>query len=131
MSRGSASIPAANGKGKVRLLTRRDLDGRTRARKQFDTIARGIAADLGGQKDLSTVQCLLIEAFAGCAVTLNEINTRALKGETIDLSAYAQTVSTLVRVATRLGTKRVPRDVTPTLGQVLRDDLRRQREEAS
>jgi hypothetical protein len=109
----TSPIPAANGRGKLRLLTRSDLDGRTRARKHFDIIARGIAADLGGADNLSTVQKLLIEAVAGTALTLNDINARALAGQPIDLPAYAQCVSTLVRVASRLGTGRKARDVTP------------------
>jgi hypothetical protein len=95
----------------VRLATRSDLDQRTRAAKQFDAIARGITADLGGKDNLTTVQRLLIEALAGTALTLNDINARALRGESIDLPAYAQAVTTLVRVATRLGTKRVAREI--------------------
>jgi hypothetical protein len=43
---------------------------------------------------------------------LNDINTRALLGEPVDLLAYSQAVSTLVRVAAKLGVRRVPRDVT-------------------
>ena len=34
---------------KARILTRASIDGRTRARKQFDAIAEGIAQDLGGE----------------------------------------------------------------------------------
>jgi hypothetical protein len=117
---GTPTLVNGNGVGKVRLLTRRDLDRRTRALKQFDIIARGITADLGGKENLSTVQKLLIEAMAGTAVTLNDINARALRGEAIDLPAYAQAVSTLVRVASRLGTGRVPRDVTPSVAQYVK-----------
>ena len=116
----TAAIPAGNGRGKVRLLTRSDLDGRTRARKQFDAIASGIAADLGGAEQLTTVQRLLVEAIAGTSLTLSDINARALRGEPIDLSAYTQAVSTLVRVASRLGTGRVPRDVTPSVADYVR-----------
>jgi hypothetical protein len=45
----SAEVPAGppamatgNGKGKVRLLTRQSLDGRTKARKQFDAVVTGM-----------------------------------------------------------------------------------------
>ena len=55
-----------NGKGKIKLLSRQSLDGRTRARKQFDAIAAGIAV-LGGEADATTsihgglcVRCCLI-----------------------------------------------------------------------
>ena len=64
----SFSIPAANGRGKIRLLSKHDLDGRTSAFKEFEAIARGIAADLGGEDQLSVVQKHLVEAFAGAAL---------------------------------------------------------------
>jgi hypothetical protein len=94
-----------DGRGKVRLLSRDALDGRTKARKQFDAIASGIAADLGGEDRLSTVQKHLVEAFAGCALTLNDINARALLGEPVDLLAYSQLMS-LVRQERRIGAVR-------------------------
>jgi hypothetical protein len=107
---------------KLRLLSREALDGRTVVRKQFDAIAAGIAADLGGEDQLSTVQKHLVEAFAGCAVTLNDINARAMLGEPIDLMAYSTAVSTLVRVAAKLGMARQPRTVEPTLDDILAED---------
>jgi hypothetical protein len=48
----SHEIVAGNGRGKVRLLTRDALDNRTRAARQFDAIAEGIAQDLGGEDGL-------------------------------------------------------------------------------
>jgi hypothetical protein len=108
---------AGNGRGKIRLLTRQSLDGRTKARKQFDAIAEGIAKDLGGSKELSTVQRHLVEAFAGCAIVLQAINARILLGEPVDVSDQASAASTLVRIATRIGVNRIPRDVSPTLDE--------------
>jgi hypothetical protein len=112
---------AGNGRGKVRLLTRQSLDGRTKARKQFDAIAEGIADDLGGSKELSTVQRHLVEAFAGCAIVLQALNARILLGEPVDIADQSSAASTLVRIATRLGINCIPRDVTPTLDQYLAD----------
>jgi hypothetical protein len=80
-------------------------------RKQFDAIAAGVARDLGGENCLSTVQKHLVEAFAGCAVTLNDLNARAMLGEPVDILSYSQAVSTLVRVAAKLGVVRVPREI--------------------
>jgi hypothetical protein len=99
--------------GKVRLLTRDALDGRTKARRQFDAIAEGIAADLGGEDQLSTVQRHLVEAFAGAAIHVNDINARLLMGEQIDIIAHSTAISVMVRVASRIGVGRVPRTVTP------------------
>jgi hypothetical protein len=104
-----------NGKGKLRLLSRANLDGRTKARKQFDSIASGIAADLGGEEQLSTIQRHLVEAFAGAACHVNDINARLLLGEEIDVVLHSQAISTMVRIATRLGVRRVPKSVAPDL----------------
>jgi hypothetical protein len=107
------TIASGNGQGKTRLLTRNNLDGRTKARKQFDAIAKGIAADLGGEDRLSTVQRHLIEAFAGAAVHVHDLNARLLLGEEVDTLVHSQVISTMVRIASRIGTQRVARDVTP------------------
>ena len=98
---------------KVRLLTRKSLDGRTRARKQFDAIANGIASDLGGEDHLSTVQRHLVEAFAGAAVHVHDLNARLLKGEAVDVLKHSQAISSMVRIAARIGIDRVARDITP------------------
>jgi hypothetical protein len=117
--RDSPAMVAGNGRGKIRLPTREHLDGRTKARKQFDAIASGVAADLGGSDRLSTVQKHLAEAFAGIAITVQAINARLLAGEAIDITDACQASSTLVRIAARLGVNIVPRDITPTLGDIL------------
>jgi hypothetical protein len=109
------TISRGNGRGKVQILTRQNLDGRTKARKQFDAIASGIASDLGGPDRLSTVQRHLVEAFAGVAMMVNTTNARLLLGEEVDIVEHAQVVSTLTRVASRIGLGRIPRDVTPSL----------------
>jgi hypothetical protein len=112
------AVPTGNGRGKVRLLTRQNLDGRTKARKQFDAIADGVADDLKGSGKLSTIQLHLIEAFAGCAIIINAINAQLLSGEDIDIADHSQAASTLVRLASRLGLKHAPRDAS-TLDQYL------------
>jgi hypothetical protein len=111
--RDAPTMRAGNGRGKIRLLTRQSLDGRTKARKQFDAIAEGIAADLGGEDRLSTVQRHLAEAFAGCCIVLQSINARMLLGEPVDIADQSSAASTLVRIASRLGS-RVARDITPS-----------------
>lgn len=107
------TIPAANGKGKVRLLTRKHLDGRTKARRQFDAIVNAIASDLGGANRLSTVQSHLIEGFAGAAVIVHDLNAKMLLGKQVDLLQYGSAVSTLVRLASRVGLGRVAKDIPP------------------
>jgi hypothetical protein len=105
-------LAKGNGRGKVRLLTKENLDGRTKARKRFDATVEGIASDLGGEDRLTMVQKHLVEAFAGCAVVVHDINARLLLGQRIDIGEAAQAVSSLVRLAQRIGVGRHIRDVT-------------------
>jgi hypothetical protein len=93
-------------------ISRQSLDGRTKARKQFDAVVEGIASDLGGEAHLTTVQRALVEAFAGCAVVVHDINARLLLGQPINISEATQALSSLVRLASRIGVSRHMRDVT-------------------
>ena len=113
-------FPAGNGRGKVRLLTRQNLDGRTKASKQFDAIAQGIADDIKGSGELSTIQLHLVEAFAGCAIIINAINAQLLSGGAIDVTEHSQAASTLVRLASRLGIHRRARDVADLTDHIAR-----------
>ena len=115
---------------KPQLLNRATLDGRTNAAKYFDRLVSDIESDLN-RDQLSAIERQLIEAFAGAAVTLNNLNTRLLLGEAIDLGQHAQAVSAMVRVASRLGLARRAKDVGPTLGELLRQDHERQQLEAA
>jgi hypothetical protein len=102
------------------LLDRRVLDGRTNAAKIYDGQVTAIEHDLGGPDRLSSIEHNLVEAFVGSYVVMNNLNTRMLLGQQIDFSEHAQAVSAMVKVASRLGIKRIARDVTvPTLNQYL------------
>ena len=94
------------------MLTRDLIDGRTNAAKVYDQLVGRIETDLGGRDQLSAIELALVAAFAGAAVTLENLNTRLLLGEEIDLGQHAQAVSAMVRVASRLGVQRRARDVT-------------------
>jgi hypothetical protein len=123
---------SATCRGRKRLLNRESLDGRTIVAKVFDQLVGAIHADLGGRDRLSAIQLSLVEAFAGATVTLDHINTRLLTGAEIDsatVAMHAQSISAMVRVASRLGVERVARDVGPSLGDVLRADTVRQQNE--
>ena len=94
-------------------LTRNALDKRSNAIKQFDAIASGIANDLGGSDQLTTVQRHLVEAFAGTAICVHDLNARLLLGQKIDILEFSTAISTMVRIASRVGVNRVANDVTP------------------
>lgn len=106
-------------------LARNALDS-TAARRQFDAVVRGVTTDLGGEERLSTIQQHLIEAFAGITLTVSDINVRLMCGHRVDLLAHSAAISTMVRVASRIGLHRVAREV-PTLDQYLK--LRKEEDE--
>jgi hypothetical protein len=122
---------SSNGRlsARTRLLTREHLDRRSLAAKTFDRLVASIIADLGGEQNLSTVQRSLVEAFASAVVTLEDMNTRLLLGQPFDRADHAAAISNMVRVAARIGTRRVPRDVT--FSDLLREDLKQQRARSS
>jgi hypothetical protein len=98
------------------------LDKATGAARFFGRMVREIESDLGGRRQLSRIEGELIRAFAGAATTLQYLNLQVALGESseIDLTGYATIASTMLRIGSRLGLARRPRDVTLTLGQVLR-----------
>jgi hypothetical protein len=80
----------------------------------------GIESDLGGAGHLSTVEVALVEAFAGATIHVHDLNARLLLGQKIDLSEHAAAISSLVRIASRIGTRRRPRDVTPSVSDYVK-----------
>ena len=103
-----------------KLLSINGLDRRTAARKAFDGLVAEIEHDLGGSEQLSAIEKSLIQAYAGSAILLDDLNARVVLGQEIDVSTHAQVTSALVRIASRLGLRRRQHDVTPTVEQYLR-----------
>jgi hypothetical protein len=117
---------ASHHRTRPQLLSRAELDGRTNAAKEFDRLVAAIETDLGGHDRLSAIEVALVEAFAGAAVTLNHLNTQLALGQPIDLGQHAQCVSAMVSVASRLGLQRRPKDIGPSLGDLLRAGQRQE-----
>jgi hypothetical protein len=62
---------------------------------------------------------------------LERLDAQLSRGEEIDLDAYARVAGHLRRMFETLGVERRAKDVTPSLGQILRQDLDAQREPSS
>jgi hypothetical protein len=112
--------PTPDGGGKLRLLTRDALDGRTKAAQRFDAVAAA-----SGEDRLSAIEKHLVEAFAGVSIHLGDLHARLLLGEKIDICEHATAVSTMVRIAQRVGVRRIVRDVSPSLADAIREDWSR------
>jgi hypothetical protein len=65
----------------------------------------------------------LIRRFAAASCLAEQVEARIVSGEAIDLAEHAQLSSTLVRLANRIGLDRVPRDISPLVGEVIEGEL--------
>ena len=101
--------------GKARLLTRGDLDGRTRAKRQADALVAGLESDLGGQDNITVAQRQLIEHAAVTGAIIEHYGTQWLAGTPIDVTGYLAAINAQRRILVTLGLYRRPRDVTPDL----------------
>jgi hypothetical protein len=94
------------------------LNKNTGAARFFGRMVRDIESDLGGRRYLSRIEGELIRAFAGSATMLQVRNVEIALGESteqVDPTAYAQLASTMLRIGSRLGLQRRPREVEQTL----------------
>lgn len=101
------------------LLSRRMLDRRTNAARTFDRLVGDIESDLGGHDQLTAIERSLVEAYAGAALMLDNLNASLLRGEAIDIGKHAQAVSAMARIAVQLGVRRRQRDAPPSLRDYL------------
>ena len=88
------------------------------ARRWRDVLAE-IINDLGGADLLSEGQKQLARRCATIAIECEKMEGEAAQGRDIDLFTYGTLTDRLGRALQRLGLKRVPRDVGPTLADYL------------
>jgi hypothetical protein len=96
-----------------------DVDGRSVVARRYRDIIGAVMSDQGGAENLSETRLQLIRRFSGASVLAEQIEARLALGEQIDIREYSLLVSTMVRVAQRLGIERRAKNVTPSLGQYL------------
>jgi hypothetical protein len=110
---------------KLQLINRTLIDGRTAPAKEFDRLQSAVVRDLGGADQLSAIELSLIEAFCGAAIVVDHLNTELMLGKRIDFADHSTAIGTMVRVASRLGLRRRPKEVSvPSLAQYLADQQR-------
>lgn len=104
---------------KVRLVSLKDLDGRTIAGMEAKKLVSAIVADLGGEANLSTLELKLAEHAAWDAARLGDLNARwALGKEEIAVTEIATVENCFNRTAL-LRTKRTTRDITPSITEIV------------
>ena len=90
--------------------------------RRFKDITSAVLTDQGGADQCSESRLQLVRRFAAAAVLAERMEARLANGEEINVAEHALLCSTLVRIAQRIGINRVPRDVSLTLADILREN---------
>jgi hypothetical protein len=97
--------------------------------RRFHDLVVGHIADAGGRDMLSEAQLALAKRAAGLECECEQLEGRMSQGETVDLDRYGRAASHLRRLLESLGLERKPRNVTPSLSDILREDWQREERE--
>jgi hypothetical protein len=92
------------------------VDQRSPLARRYRDLIAALVVDHGQAPSETRMQ--LIRRFAACAVLAESLEARLVNGGTIDIAEHSQLSSTLVRLASRIGIDRIPRDITPTLSDI-------------
>lgn len=95
------------------------IDGRSKEARRFRDVLSQIMDDLGGIDHLSEGQKQLARRAALMSLECEKLEAKAVAGKEIDLEAFGKLTDRIGRVFQRLGLKRQPKDVTPSLVQYL------------
>jgi hypothetical protein len=118
-------------RGKVRLISLDALDARTAAARAARELIAMLSTDLGGDEQLSAGERQLVQRAAMCGAIVADFEARWVAGEPIALNEYLSAVNVQRRVLATLGLRREPRDVTPSLDQVIAEEIAARREAES
>jgi hypothetical protein len=88
------------------------VDGRSTIARRYRDISCAILADSAGAEQCSETRLQLIRRFAAAAVLAEQMEATLANGGEIDIAEHCQLSSTMVRLATRLGIERVPKDIS-------------------
>jgi hypothetical protein len=113
----SPTVRAKKGRSRVTNGAALWLDGDKRgpAARRFKDILAAILSDLGGGDLLTEGQKQLARRCSLLAVECELIEARAVVGEEINLEVYGQMTDRMGRAFQRLGLRRIPKDITPSL----------------
>src|SRR5207248_2665882 len=106
-------------KGKVRLRSLDELDGRTASAVKARDLVRGIEGDLGA--DLSHATRQLAQRAGILAAILEDYECKWISGQQIEMTEYGSLCNVQRRILATLGLNRKLRDVTDASQSALSD----------
>jgi hypothetical protein len=96
-----------------------DVDGRSVVARRYRDIMGAVISDQGGAEHLSEAQLQLIRRFSAASMLPSRSRRALAQGVQVNIQEYSVLVSTIVRVAQRIGIERRAKNVTPSLKQYL------------
>jgi hypothetical protein len=119
-NRGASKLSRSRVTNGKRLFLDAEIDQRTGIARRFRDLVEMHTADLGGPGGLSEAQAQLIRRVSMLEVRLEEAEGRMVAGDpAVDLEEFARISSHLRRLWEALGVRRVAKDVTPTLSDII------------
>ena len=97
------------------------VDGRTRLAQHYGQSVADIAADLGGESELTRAELELVRRAAGLAVLAGTAEAKLLAGEDVDVAELVAVGNAQRRILATLGLERRQKDVTPDLSTWLKE----------
>jgi hypothetical protein len=107
------------------------IDGRSAWMRRCKDIIAAHVSDLGGEDNISAAERSIIRRASVMTVELERLEAKfAAAGEASErnLDLYIRAAGNLRRLLETIGLQRRPREVGPTLGDLLREDAMRQRD---
>jgi uncharacterized protein (UPF0371 family) len=96
-----------------------NVDSRTQLGRRYHDIMNAILQDQGGRAVVAEARLQLVRRFAASALQAELMEGKLVSGEEIDVALHALLISSLCRLANKLGIDRTARDITPSLSQYL------------
>ena len=127
-----SKVRAALTNGSALLL--RDVDGRLAWCRRLRDLVNDHTSDLSGEDNISTAEMVLVRRASMLTLQLEMLECKFADQEGMatseQLNDYQRCTNTLRRTFETLGLKRRAKDIGPSLGDILRDGIRRDRREA-
>jgi hypothetical protein len=105
-------------------------DGNSAWSRRYRDLIAGHVTDMGGESLLSESEKSLIRRASAIECELEQMEGRLSQREPVDLDAFTRAAGHLRRILETLGLQRRQKDIGPTLGDLMREDLERREQSA-